>query len=85
MALRWNKQLIIAYHNTFNSPEGKLVLADLRKHCPMLTESIAVSGGIDVNKLLVYEGQRSVLLYIYKMLHRDPNEEVPDRARNEGE
>jgi len=82
MALRWNKQLVIDYHKVFATPEGKRVLADLRKRCPFLTDSIATHGGIDVNKLLYFEGQRSVLLQIYRMLHRDPNEEAPDRVIN---
>ena len=83
MILRWNKQLVIAYKNSFESPEGKLVLDDLKKHCPLLTESINCSNGIDTNKLVYQEGQRSVLLYIFKMLRRDPNEEAPQKAVNE--
>lgn len=85
MRLRWNKQLIIDYQRTFNSEEGKRVLADMRKLCPFLTESINTTNGVDVNKLLIHEGRRSVLLHIYKMLHRDPNEEAPERAVNRGE
>lgn len=83
MTLRWNKALVVAYHNTFMSPEGQKVLADLRKQSPLLTGGLSVSGGIDVNRLLVLEGRNDVLKYIYKMLHRDPNEEVPDKATNE--
>lgn len=81
MILR-NRQLIIAYKNVFNSPDGKIVLADLKKRCPMLTEAIATSSGIDVNKLLVLEGRSDVLKHVYKMMGRDPNEEATDRAVN---
>jgi hypothetical protein len=77
-----NRQTIIDYKHVFNTEEGKRVLTDLRRMCPFLAESIAASRGIDVNRLLYLEGQRSVLLHIYKMLHRDPNEEVPERAIN---
>jgi len=80
MALRWNKQLVIAYKNTFESPEGKMVLADLKKRCPLLTGGLNTASGIDVNKILVLEGQNNVLKYIYKMLNRDPNEEAPSHA-----
>ena len=76
-------KLCRAYRNMFNSPEGKLVLADLRKRCPLLTSSVGTVGGVDVNKLLILEGQRSVLLHIYRMLNRDPNEEVANHAKND--
>jgi len=85
MKPRWNRQLVIDYHTTFNTEGGKRVLSDLRRRCPFLGESINVSKGVDVNKLLYLEGQRSVLLHIFKMLHRDPNEEVPERAIHQGE
>lgn len=83
MTLRWNKQLLIDYRKTFLSTEGQRVLADLRKRCPLLTDALSVSNGIDVNKLLFLEGQRSVLLHVYKMLGRDPNEEAAERAVNQ--
>lgn len=86
MILR-NRQLLIDYKNVFESPEGKRVLEDLRKRCPLLTEPISTAGGIDPNKVLVLEGQNNVLKHIYKMLRRDPNAEPPEQAvnRNKGE
>ena len=86
MILR-NRQLLIDYKVVFDSPEGKRVLADLRKRCPMLTDGISTTGGIDPNKVLVLEGQNNVLKHIYKMLRRDPNAEAPEQAvnRNKGE
>jgi len=82
-----NRQLLIDYKVVFDSPEGKRVLADLRKRCPMLTDGISTTGGIDPNKVLVLEGQNNVLKHIYKMLRRDPNAEAPEQAvnRNKGE
>lgn len=82
MILKKTRDLRIAYHNVFESPEGKKVLADLRKRCPLLTDGINMGGGIDVHKLLVLEGQNNVLKYIYKMLGRDPNEDRPEEAMN---
>lgn len=83
MTIGKRKRLAVDYQRTFGSPEGKRVLADLRKHCPLLMESISLAGGVDVNKLLVLEGQRSVLLYIYKKLRLDPNEETAGHVTNE--
>lgn len=83
MTLRWNKRLIVAYKNTFASPEGLRVLADLVKQCPQLTSADHLRGVLDANRLFVKEGQRSVLLYIHKMLGRDPNAEAPDHAVND--
>lgn len=78
-----NREITRSYHNVFDSPDGKHVLADLRRRCPFLNDSIAAGQGIDVNKLIYLEGQRSVLLHIYKMLKRDPNMDMPSRAINE--
>ena len=83
MILGKRKQLAIDYQRTFESPEGKRVLADLRKSCPTLTAGISVARGLDVNMLLVLEGQNNVLKHIYKMLRRDPNEEPPSHVLNE--
>ena len=81
MTLRWNKSLILAYRNTFESPEGKLVLADLRKKAPLLTKGVGPN--TNVNTLLLSEGQANVIKHIYMMLGRDPNEEQLERAKNE--
>ena len=81
MTLRWNKNLIVAYKNVFDSPQGKLVLDDLRKKAPLLTNGI--SPNTDINTLLLLEGQSNVLKHIYKMLGRDPNEEMAEKARNQ--
>ena len=44
MKTRWNRQLVIDYHQTFNTEGGKRVLADLRHRCPFLSESITTRG-----------------------------------------
>ena len=81
--LKWNKQLLIDYRNTFESETGKRVLDDLRKNSSIVTEGIKYRNGVDVNRLLVQEGEANVIKYIYKMLGRDPNEEAVKRARTE--
>lgn len=79
--LRWNKQLLLDYRNTFDTEWGRRVLDDLRKKAPLLTEGTKYANGVDVNRLLLQEGEANVLKYIYKMLARDPNEEAVTRAR----
>ena len=77
----FKKNLIIAYKNTFESPDGKLVLEDLCKKAPLLTRGLNGTT-VDVNMLLVLEGQSNVIKYIYGMLSRNPNEEQQTKAVN---
>ena len=77
------KQLIMDFGVTFNRPEGQNTLLDLRKKCPLMDNALDASKGIDVNKLCYLEGQRSVLLYIYKMLDTDPYDERQRKAITE--
>lgn len=76
------RQLIIDYRNTFESPEGQRVLADLRKLAPLLTGKLEHRHGVDTNMLLVLEGQGNVLKHIYQRLGADPNVEPPEKAIN---
>jgi hypothetical protein len=76
------KQLLIDYHNTFASPEGQRVLADLRKLTPLLTGKLDYFNGVNTNMLLVLEGQSNVLKHIYQKLGKDPNEDTPERVIN---
>lgn len=78
------KQLIIDYKLTFTSERGKRVLADLRRRCPFLDSAIPVTAKeVDVDMMLVNEGARGILLYIYRMLRTDPEAEVQTHARTE--
>lgn len=79
------KSLIQDYLITFQSAAGKEVLKDLRKRCPLVDGAVDTSNGIDVNKLLFLEGQRSVLVHIFKTLKTDPYAEQQKRAINKGE
>lgn len=78
--MMFRKRLVYDYKQVFETEAGLRVLADLRKRCPLMSDAINPSGGIDVNKLIFLEGQRSVLLHIFKMLQKDPNEEVQEQA-----
>jgi hypothetical protein len=68
------QRLINAYHRTFNSPEGKLVLADLEAKfgmsqpafLPLEKGSLGLS--YDPIHAAIRDGQRSVKLHIEKAL-----------------
>ena len=79
--LRWNKNLIVAYKNVFESPDGKLVLEDLCKRAPLLRKGLN-GAGVDIHTLLVLEGQSNIVKHIYEMTGKDPNEQQPQKAVN---
>ena len=81
---RSRKSLIIDYKTVFASESGKAVLADLRRKAPLMG-GLDIRGGVDVNALLVNQGRVDVLVYIYKMMHKDPYEERDEKAINQGE
>ena len=84
MRLRLSSQRLIQdYKRVFATPEGQRVLADLVRKAPLMREGLKTSAGIDVNRLLVLEGEANMVKHIYAMLRRDPNEETPDRAIND--
>ena len=77
------KQLVTDYSLVFNSEHGKRVFADLRKKALLLDKSAKeVNPTLDVEALIYQEGQRSVLLYIFKMLNTDPYAERASHAVN---
>ena len=57
-------ELIRAYKRVFASPDGALVLADLKKHSTFARSAILPSGFIDPNRLIKDEAQRGFVLYI---------------------
>ena len=77
------KQLLMDDQVTFNSEKGKNVLKDLRKRCPLMDTALDASRGIDTEKLCFLEGQRAVLLHIFKMIDADPYEQRQRRAIQE--
>ena len=78
------KQLIRNYRFTFRQPEGKRVLEDLAKKVPLFKLSaLQTNPALDTNTMMYQEGQRSVLLYIYKTMNLDPEAEIQEEAINE--
>lgn len=60
-----------AYKRIFGTEDGRAVLEDLDKRCPLLRDALNIQNGVDVEKLLVEQGRRDVLVYIYKMINED--------------
>ena len=63
-----NKTLLArrtAYHKTFDNPEGKKVLADLRRFCKATVPTADVN---NVNVTYLLEGRREVFLRISSLL-----------------
>jgi hypothetical protein len=85
--LRVNKkQLIRDYCFVFASPEGQRVLEDLKKKVPAyLLSGLQTNPRLDSNRMMYLEGQRSVLLYIFKMMNLDPYAEIPTHVLSEKE
>jgi len=81
---RSRKSLTIDYQTVFGTPAGQNVLADLTKKAPLFG-GLDVKGGVDVNALLVNQGRSDVILYIYKMLKKNPYSEREEKAINQGE
>lgn len=77
------KELIQAYVDVFQSKQGELILADLRRKAPLLTEGVDTNRPIDTNHLLVHEGRGDVVKYIHKMAGKDPLEERQETAIGE--
>ena len=67
------QRLINAYHRTFETKEGKLVIEDMR--AAFGTNSPAfrpdASGGYDTHLAAIRDGQRMVLLHIEAALMRE--------------
>ena len=76
------KQLIIDYQQKFGDEQGSRVLKDLEKHCTLFRKGLSPGTGIDVNAVLVMEGQSNVIKHIYNMMQKDPNQPAPSTAIN---
>ncbi len=83
LARKSKRELIEKYQGVFNSPNGKDILDDLCKQFTLLRNRVDSNKGVDVNRLLVMEGERNVLLYIYQMINKDPMAEQPSHAIGE--
>lgn len=77
------KQLVTDYSIVFNSEHGKNVLIDLRKKCLLMDRTLLqCNPTLDTAKTDYLEGERAVLLYIFKMLNIDPYAERAKHAIN---
>lgn len=56
--------LVGAYKRCFTTDDGKVVLADLMKKSTFGKTNVTPSMGIDPNRLIWDEAQRSIILYI---------------------
>lgn len=63
-----------AYQEVFATEAGHLVLADLQHKFGFTRRSMFEVAGGDPTKVVFCEGQRSVLVYIGRLLETDPNE-----------
>jgi hypothetical protein len=68
-------ELIQAYHVTFGSRPGKLVLEDLKRR-GFISKSTARFDPPEALSLAFYEGRRTVVLEIMDMLARNPVQEA---------
>ncbi len=64
-------RLIDAYKTVFNSPSGELVLTDLMKNHSVINSTFPRSS--DPNEMIFREGERNVILRIFKTLKLDVN------------
>ena len=58
------KQIIIDYQQKFGDEQGRRILQDLEKHCTLFRKGLTPSADIDVNAVLVMEGQSNVIKHI---------------------
>lgn len=82
------KQLIIDFQSTFDTDNGKRVLAKLRSLTTFHRSNVSAARDqngqllkIDTNRLLYDEGQRMVILYIDRLLGLDPNKKKQNTAK----
>ena len=66
------KELNLAYKQTFESDNGKIVLEDLKKRCSFYNTT-HIKG--DSHESAFLEGTRSVILFINNMLNKKPMED----------
>lgn len=68
--MSWNRQRALRkdYRDTFNTPHGRRVLADLADHCCMMRPSFTPG---DPHMTDFSEGARSVALRIFEKLDKD--------------
>lgn len=78
------KQLVIDFISTFGTPEGKRVYANLRKESKsdIVIIPLDSNGRVDIHKVMLNNGQRSIVTYIDSVLAKDPNKVKQKEARD---
>lgn len=76
------KNLIIDYRNTFESPQGERVLKDLRKifNFDVSVQPLGIDGHIDSYKVVRNEGCRSVIIHILRKIEKDFDDKKQEEA-----
>ena len=69
----------VDYQSVFGSPLGKRVLADLTRKSGLFTAPMP-SKPVDPNRIMIQEGKRITLMFIYKMLSMNPYDERQEYA-----
>ena len=77
--------LVGAYKRCFATDDGQAVLADLKKKSTLNCTHVQVHVGIDVNKLIWDEAQRSIILYIVGKVEANMEAVKPTHAINQGD
>lgn len=60
---------VTAYQDVFNSPTGKVVLAELMSRFHMMGPTYPPNKELSHYEMILNEGQRSVILYILAMMN----------------
>ena len=82
---RSERQTIIDYHQKFGDEQGKRILEDLERRCVLVRHGIRHEHGVDVNRLLIMEGEADIFKYIKSMLEKDPDKKRQKKATNKQE
>ncbi len=82
MLTKKKKQLVTDYGLVFNSEHGRRVWADLRAKSHIDKTAKQSNPSLDTNLGNYQDGQRSMSLYIFKMLNIDPYAERAKTAVN---
>ena len=63
------RELAISYKRFAETPDGKIILADLERACGQMKSSATRSSGFDPNECLFHEGMRNMYLYIMRKVN----------------
>jgi len=70
------ERLVCTYKRLFGTDDGLTVLEDLKKKTTLNRSSILDKANMNVNQILYDEAQRTLVLYICKMVNMDLKERL---------